>query len=37
LPIIVRQGMEAAGKRIPMEEVMISTKGEILKQERLAA
>jgi hypothetical protein len=25
LPIIVRQGMEAAGKRIPLEEVMIST------------
>jgi len=37
LPIIVRQGMEAAGKRIPLEEVMISTRGKILKQERLAA
>jgi hypothetical protein len=29
--------MEAAGKRIPLEEVMISTRGKILKQERLAA
>jgi Fe-S-cluster-containing hydrogenase component 2 len=37
LPVIVRQGMEAAGKRISVEEVMISTRGKILKQERLAA
>ena len=37
LPIIVREGMEASGKGIPVEEVMISTRGEILKQERFAA
>jgi len=37
LPMIVRRGMEAAAKDIPMEEVMISARGEILKRERLAA
>ncbi len=32
LPSIVRRGMEAAGKDIPLEEVMLSTRGEILKR-----
>ena len=30
LPAIVRKGMEAAGKEIPMKEVVISVRGEIL-------
>jgi len=37
LPPIVKKGMEAAGKRIPLEEIVISTRGKILKRERLAA
>ncbi|MBN2538602.1 MAG: 4Fe-4S ferredoxin [Deltaproteobacteria bacterium] len=31
LPMIVKKGMEAAGKEIPMEEVVLSTRGTILK------
>jgi len=31
LPMIVKKGMEAAGKIIPIEEVVISTRGKILK------
>jgi len=30
LPIIVKKAMEAAGKEVPMQEVVISTRGEIL-------
>ena len=37
LPMIVRRGMEAAGKKIPVEEVVISPKGAILKRQSLAA
>jgi ferredoxin len=37
LPLIVKKGMELAGKRIPMEEVVISTQGGILKRARTAA
>jgi Fe-S-cluster-containing hydrogenase component 2 len=31
LPVIVRKGMQEAGKAIPIEEVVISVRGEILK------
>jgi ferredoxin len=37
LPAIVRKGLEAAGKRIPREELVISLRGEILHRERCAA
>ena len=37
LPIIVEKGMEMAGKRIPMEKVVIGARGEVLGRERLAA
>jgi len=37
LPIIVEKGMEMAGRRIPMEKVVISARGEVLGRERLAA
>ncbi len=30
LPMIVKKGLEKSGKNIPMEEVTISTRGEIL-------
>ena len=33
LPAIVKKGMELSGKRIPMEEVVISTRGEILQRQ----
>jgi hypothetical protein len=37
LPIIVEKGMEKSGKKIPMEKVVISAKGEVLGRERLTA
>jgi ferredoxin len=37
LPAIVRRGMEAAGKKIPVEEIVISARGEILKRETMMA
>jgi ferredoxin len=37
LPRIVKRGMDMAGKSVPMEEVVISSSGEILKREKLAA
>lgn len=37
LPVIVRKGMELAGKQIPMELVVISVRGEVLRKERLVA
>jgi hypothetical protein len=36
LPIIVKRGMERAGKTVPMERVVVSTQGKILKQEKAA-
>ena len=33
LPMIVKKGMEAAGKNIPIEELVISRTGKILKQQ----
>ncbi len=37
LPLIVKKGMELAGKNVPMERVVISTRGEVLKKEKLVA
>ena len=37
LPIIVERGMEKAGKKIPLEKVVISSRGDILGTEKLAA
>ncbi len=37
LPVILNRAMDAAGRRIPLEQVMISTRGEILKRGKLAA
>jgi ferredoxin len=37
LPMIVKRALDAAGKDIPMEEIVISTRGEILKKEKAAA
>ena len=37
LPMIVKRAMDAAGKDVPMEEVVISTKGVILKREQKVA
>ena len=34
LPIIIQRAMMDAGKEIPIEEIVISTRGEILKKER---
>jgi len=36
LPKIVKRGMELAGKGVPLEEVVISARGEILKREKAA-
>jgi NAD-dependent dihydropyrimidine dehydrogenase PreA subunit len=37
LPMVLKHAMEEAGKEIPMEQVVISAKGEVLKKERLVA
>ncbi len=37
LPLIVRRGMQVAGKDIPMEMAIVSVRGEILKKEKLVA
>jgi|SRR5208337_165644 len=34
LPAIVRKGMQEAGKAIPIEEVVVSVRGEILRQNK---
>jgi ferredoxin len=34
LPMIVKKAMDAAGKDIPMEEIIISTRGDILKRDQ---
>jgi len=36
LPMIVRKGLEKAAKQIPMEEVVIGTKGQILERRKIA-
>ncbi|MBN1832647.1 MAG: 4Fe-4S binding protein [Deltaproteobacteria bacterium] len=37
LPVIIRKGMEKAGKNIPMEKLVISTRGDLMSRYRLAA
>ena len=37
LPMIVKRGMEIAGRKVPLEEVVISARGEILKRQEAAA
>jgi Pyruvate/2-oxoacid:ferredoxin oxidoreductase delta subunit len=37
LPVILKRAMDAAGRNIPLEQVMIGTRGQILKRVRLAA
>jgi len=37
LPMIVKKGMELSGTNIPMEEVVISTRGKILQRTRVRA
>jgi hypothetical protein len=37
LPMILLKAMKLAGKTIPLEQVVISTRGEIQKREKLAA
>ena len=37
LPMIIKKGLEIAGKKIPMEQVIISTRGEVLRTQKLVA
>ena len=37
LPMIVKRALEASGKEIPMEQVVISTRGEVVEKKPLAA
>ncbi|MBM4331813.1 MAG: 4Fe-4S ferredoxin [Deltaproteobacteria bacterium] len=37
LPMIVKKGLELSGKKIPMNQVIISTRGEVLKTQKLVA
>ena len=36
LPMIVKRGMELSGVKVPMEEVVISTRGQILASQKVA-
>jgi NAD-dependent dihydropyrimidine dehydrogenase PreA subunit len=37
LPLIVKKGLELAGKKVPLSQVIISTHGEVLKRQKIAA
>jgi len=37
LPMMVRKGLELANKKIPLEQLIISTRGEVLKTQKLVA
>jgi ferredoxin len=37
LPLIVKKGLESSGKKIPISQVTISTRGEVLKRQKIAA
>jgi len=37
LPAMVKKGMDKAGKQVPIEKVVVSAEGEIIKRTRLAA
>lgn len=37
LPMIVRKAMEQSGKKIPLEQVVISVRGQVLKTQKLVA
>jgi NAD-dependent dihydropyrimidine dehydrogenase PreA subunit len=37
LPMIIQKGMEASGKKVPVEKVVISARGELLSREQSAA
>jgi ferredoxin len=37
LPVIIKKAMELAGKEIPLDQVIISSRGEILERDRLVA
>jgi NAD-dependent dihydropyrimidine dehydrogenase PreA subunit len=37
LPLIVKKGMELAGKNVPLQKVVVSVRGEILKSEKMVA
>jgi hypothetical protein len=37
LPLMVAEGMQAAGKEIPFEKVTVSLEGEILRREQIHA
>ncbi len=37
LPLIVKKGMELAGKTVPLERVVISARGQVLKTEKMVA
>lgn len=37
LPMIVKRAMEAAGKEIPLKQVVISTRGEVLQKQQVSA
>jgi hypothetical protein len=37
LPVIIKKAMELAGKSIPVEQIIISSRGKILERDRLVA
>jgi len=37
LPVVVKKGLELAGKKIPLHQIIISTRGDLLKRQKIAA
>lgn len=37
LPLVVKKGIELAGKQIPMDKVIISTRGQVVQRQKLVA
>ncbi len=37
LPVVVKKGLELAGAKIPLHQIIISTRGELLKKQKIAA
>jgi hypothetical protein len=37
LPMMVKRALEASGKEIPMEQVIINTRGEVIQRKRIKA
>jgi NAD-dependent dihydropyrimidine dehydrogenase PreA subunit len=37
LPLVVKKGLELSGKKVPLQQIIISTRGDLLKKQKIAA